>query len=69
MLSTYYENTKQVPLSRQRERAGVRPKVALWPVDMLSKVFPLTSFLSPGGEEDSIYFLDDDASRRKAEMR
>ena len=24
-----------IPLSRRRERAGVRPKVALWPVDMM----------------------------------
>jgi hypothetical protein len=36
---------------------GVRPKVALWPVDMISGVFPLTSLLSPWGEEARIYFL------------
>jgi hypothetical protein len=37
-------------LSRRRERVGVRPKVALWPVDIISVVFPLTLILSPRGE-------------------
>jgi hypothetical protein len=45
------------PLSRWRERARVRPKVALWPVAMISDGFPLTFFLSPRGERKSRAFI------------
>jgi len=45
-------------LSRRRERARVRPKVALWPVDIIM-AFPLTFILSPRGEEiKRFYFVN-----------
>jgi len=46
------------PLSRWRERAGVRPKVALWPVDMIL-TFPLTAAFPASGSRNPYLYIEE----------